>query len=150
MFILRRNNECYSVLGVVTISAVFTIGTLGFGLSLTQAAVVITTGPASGGQSHENHQPGLGINYLISTQGIFPSRNSGSTADITPLDADPFLGEITMFAGNFAPRGWAFTDGQLLPINSNAALFSLLGTQYGGDGRTCAAGRPCTMETARD
>lgn len=41
-----------------------------------------------------------------------------------------------MFAGNFAPRGWAFCDGQLLPISSNSALFSLIGTTYGGDGRT--------------
>ena len=44
-----------------------------------------------------------------------------------------------MFAGNFAPRGWAFCDGQLLPISSNSALFSLLGTIYGGDGRTTFA-----------
>jgi len=50
-----------------------------------------------------------------------------------------FLGSITMFGGNFAPRGWAFCDGQLLPISSNQALFSLLGTIYGGDGRTTFA-----------
>ncbi len=50
--------------------------------------------------------------------------------------SDPFIGEITMFAGNFAPRGWAFCDGQILPISQNTALFSLLGTTYGGDGRT--------------
>ena len=52
---------------------------------------------------------------------------------------DPFLAEITLFGGNFAPRGWAFCDGQLLPIASNSALFSLLGTTYGGDGRTTFA-----------
>ncbi len=52
---------------------------------------------------------------------------------------DPFLGEIIMFAGNFAPRGWALCDGQLLPINANSALFSILGTTYGGDGRTTFA-----------
>jgi len=52
---------------------------------------------------------------------------------------DPFLGEIVMFAGNFAPRGWAYCDGQLLPINTNQALFSILGTTYGGDGRTTFA-----------
>ncbi len=50
--------------------------------------------------------------------------------------SDPFIAEIHMFAGNFAPRGWAFCDGQLLPIAQNTALFSLLGTTYGGDGRT--------------
>jgi microcystin-dependent protein len=49
---------------------------------------------------------------------------------------EPFLGQIKMFAGNFAPRGYAFCDGQLLSIASNTALFSLLGTIYGGDGRT--------------
>lgn len=50
--------------------------------------------------------------------------------------SDPFIGQITMFAGNFAPRNWAFCDGQLLAIAQNSALFSLLGTTYGGDGRT--------------
>jgi microcystin-dependent protein len=53
--------------------------------------------------------------------------------------AEPFIAEIKMFAGNFAPRGWAFCDGQLLPISSNTALFSLVGTIYGGDGRTTFA-----------
>ena len=52
---------------------------------------------------------------------------------------DPLIGEIKMFAGNFAPRGWAFCDGQLLPISQNTALFSILGTTYGGDGRTTFA-----------
>lgn len=49
--------------------------------------------------------------------------------------SEPFIGEIRLFAGNFAPRGWAFCDGRRLPIAQNAALFSLLGTMYGGDGR---------------
>jgi microcystin-dependent protein len=52
---------------------------------------------------------------------------------------DGFLGEVKMFAGNFAPRGWAFCEGQILPINQNQALFSLLGTTYGGNGRTTYA-----------
>lgn len=52
---------------------------------------------------------------------------------------DPFLGEISWFAGNFAPTGWAFCDGQLLSINQNQSLFSLLGTMYGGDGQTTFA-----------
>jgi len=47
---------------------------------------------------------------------------------------DPFIGEIKMFAGNFAPYGWAFCDGQILQIVQNTALFSILGTTYGGDG----------------
>jgi microcystin-dependent protein len=46
----------------------------------------------------------------------------------------PFVGEIRMFAGNFAPSGWAFCNGQLMPISQNEALFNLIGTTYGGDG----------------
>lgn len=49
---------------------------------------------------------------------------------------EPFLGQIIMFGGNFAPRGWALCDGQTLSIAQNSALFSILGTIYGGDGRT--------------
>jgi len=52
---------------------------------------------------------------------------------------EPLIGLIIMFGGNFAPRGWAFCDGQLLPIATNEALFSILGTTYGGDGRTTFA-----------
>jgi microcystin-dependent protein len=50
--------------------------------------------------------------------------------------SDPFVAEIRMFAGNFAPVGWAMCNGQLLPISQNTALFSLLGTAYGGDGKS--------------
>ncbi|MFN2608075.1 MAG: phage tail protein [Acidimicrobiales bacterium] len=50
--------------------------------------------------------------------------------------SDPFIGEIRMFGGNFAPRGWALCNGQLLSISQNTALFSLLGTTYGGNGQT--------------
>lgn len=53
--------------------------------------------------------------------------------------SEPFIAEIKIFAGNFAPRGWAFCDGQLLPVAQNTALFSLIGTTYGGDGRTTTA-----------
>src|SRR5438034_10904654 len=52
---------------------------------------------------------------------------------------DQFVGEIRIFGGNFAPTGWAFCNGQLLPISQNTALFSLLGTQYGGNGTTTFA-----------
>lgn len=72
-------------------------------------------------------QPSLGLNYVIALQGIFPSRNLGN---------DDYLASVDLFAGNFAPRGYAFCDGQLLPIAQNSALFALLGTTYGGDGRT--------------
>jgi microcystin-dependent protein len=50
--------------------------------------------------------------------------------------ADPFVAEIRIFPFNFAPRGWAWCDGQLLPLSQNTALFSLLGTTYGGDGKS--------------
>ena len=50
--------------------------------------------------------------------------------------SDPFVAEIRIFAGNFAPTGWAQCNGQLLPISQNTALFSLLGTNYGGDGKS--------------
>lgn len=74
-----------------------------------------------------NHmQPFTAVNFCIATQGTFPS----------PSGLDPFLAEIMMFGGSFAPRGYAFCNGQLLPIASNSALFSILGTIYGGDGRT--------------
>ncbi len=53
--------------------------------------------------------------------------------------ATPFLGEIKIFTFNFAPRGWALCNGQILPINQNQALFSLLGTTYGGNGQTTFA-----------
>jgi microcystin-dependent protein len=50
--------------------------------------------------------------------------------------ADPFVAEIRVFGFNFAPKGWAFCDGQILPISQNTALFSLLGTNFGGDGKS--------------
>lgn len=53
--------------------------------------------------------------------------------------SEPFIAEIRIFAGNFAPRSWAFCNGQLLPISQNTALFSLIGTTYGGDGRSTTA-----------
>ncbi|GHA04739.1 hypothetical protein GCM10008090_12720 [Arenicella chitinivorans] len=73
--------------------------------------------------------PWLGVNYIIATLGVFPSRSG----------ADAYIAEIVMFGGNFAPRGWAFCHGQLLPVAQNTALFSLIGTTYGGDGRTTFA-----------
>ncbi|RED23663.1 microcystin-dependent protein [Flavobacterium cutihirudinis] len=71
-------------------------------------------------------------NYLILVFVIssFLSVNKVSAQDV------PILGQITIFAGNFAPRGWALCNGQLLSIQQNTALFSILGTTYGGDGRT--------------
>src|ERR1700742_3869982 len=53
--------------------------------------------------------------------------------------AQPYVGEIRIFAGNFAPAGWMFCDGQLLPISENETLFNLIGTTYGGDGQSTFA-----------
>ena len=53
--------------------------------------------------------------------------------------ANPFIGQITMFGGNFAPNGWAFCDGQLVPISEYDSLFSVIGTTYGGDGQNTFA-----------
>lgn len=89
-----------------------------------------TTGIEGGGQIRTNMQPTLGLHYIIAEQGIFPSRDGGGS------DEEPLVGQIQLFAGDFAPAGWAFCNGQLLSISQNTALFSLLGTTYGGNGQT--------------
>lgn len=75
---------------------------------------------------------GLAVNYIICMQGEFPTQGP-------PEVTGPFLGEIKIFAGNFAPYHWAFCHGQLVPIGQYQALFALLGTTYGGDGVTTFA-----------
>jgi microcystin-dependent protein len=100
-------------------------------------------------------QPSLGVTYIIAVDGVFPSRDRRdleTQEGETVADGDdlglrehqshrrlgelPYVGEVAMFAGNFAPRGWAKCEGQLLTIFDNEALFSLLGTTYGGNGQT--------------
>ncbi|CAB9510075.1 Hemolysin-type calcium-binding repeat 2 copies family protein [Seminavis robusta] len=81
----------------------------------------------------DNQGPYLGINYIVATQGTFPAYAGGRQS------SGPMLGEIRMFAGNFAPAGWAFCNGQVLSIQSNSALFAILGSIYGGDGRNTFA-----------
>lgn len=88
--------------------------------------LILTTNNTGGGQSFNNMQPYLTIRFCIALVGLYPTRNS----------ANPFIGEIQMFAFNFAPRNFADCNGQLLSISQNTALFSLVGTMYGGDGRT--------------
>jgi microcystin-dependent protein len=68
-----------------------------------------------------------------------PALPGGEQARAATNGLEPFLGEIMLFAGNFAPTGYAFCEGQLLPISQNTALFSILGTQYGGNGQTTFA-----------
>ncbi len=71
----------------------------------------------------------ISASVLAACMGLSPSATA----------SEPFIAQITMFGGNFAPRSWAFCNGQLLAINQYQALFSLLGTTYGGDGRTTFA-----------
>ncbi len=93
------------------------------------------TGMGGSGQPLNNQQPSLALNYVIALQGIYPSRDGGGYEDNEAV----FLGEILSTAVSFAPGGFALCAGQLLPIAQNTALFSLLGTYYGGDGRTTFA-----------
>jgi microcystin-dependent protein len=99
-------------------------------------------------QTHENRQPYLATNYIISLYGIFPSQTKaleeaeymilqadGSVSEFEQKSTEPFLAEVKIFSFPFAPKGWAMCNGQLLPINQNQALFSLVGTMYGGDGQ---------------
>lgn len=83
---------------------------------------------AGGSQPHNNMMPYLAVSFIISLFGIFPSQGGGG-------GTEPFLAEIRLVAFNFAPGGWAFCDGQLMAINQNQALFSLMGTTYGGNGQ---------------
>ena len=88
--------------------------------------LILTSSNTGGGVAINNIQPSLALNYCICLFGVFPSRSS----------SEPFIGEIQLFGFNFAPRNFATCSGQLLSISQNTALFSLLGTTYGGDGRT--------------
>jgi len=83
--------------------------------------------------NNSNMQPSLGVNYIIATTGYYPPYPKGTKG------IDPYIGEIIMFAGNYAPQGYAFCNGQILSIASNQALFSILGTTYGGNGVTTFA-----------
>jgi microcystin-dependent protein len=84
----------------------------------------LVLGTIGNGQAVNNMQPSLTLNYCIALVGYFPSRNG----------YEQFIGEITLYPYNFAPRDWAFCNGQILSIAQNTALFSLLGTTYGGNG----------------
>src|SRR5262245_36990727 len=109
--------------------AVVGIFALAFAPAGSAAEVTGTTGSSV---PFSTQQPSLVMNYLISLDGIFPARDGG------PPNGK-FLGEVTPFAGNFAPSGWAMANGQLLTISQNTALFALLGTTYGGNGQTTFA-----------
>lgn len=78
---------------------------------------------------------GFGLSHVPFRPAMLESRESVG-ASSAAFFSDPYLGQMMLVPYNFAPRGWAFAHGQLLPIAQNSALFSLLGTMYGGDGRT--------------
>jgi microcystin-dependent protein len=75
----------------------------------------------------------LALNYIICTSGIFVGPNTSSNIDFA------WIGEVKLFAGNYAPPGWAFCNGQTLNIADNTALFAIIGTYYGGNGVTSFA-----------
>ena len=84
-------------------------------------------------------QPSKAVNYIIALVGDYPSRSRRDSEDAHPRSRRstlPFIGQMQYAGFNFAPRGWAKCDGQLLAISTNTALFSLIGTYYGGDGRS--------------
>ena len=89
----------------------------------------LVMGYTGGGQVIDNRQPSLVLNYCIATDGIYPMRSS----------VEPFVGEIELFGFSFVPRNYAACNGQLMNIYDYSALYSLLGNQFGGDGRTTFA-----------
>ena len=80
---------------------------------------------ANGSVGFRKGHGGLGLRFIICVQGIYPSEEFGSEG--------PYLSEIKLFAGDFAPLGWMFCEGQSLPINQHTALFSLIEWTYGGN-----------------
>jgi microcystin-dependent protein len=120
---------------VIGASSQLQIGTyLGDETSLLNSQLPVAAGGS--GQPVDNREPSAALTYLIPLTGIFPPHDSGS------VDPDTqYLGEIVAvaFDANVAPTSWAEAKGQLLPINQHQALFSLLGTMYGGDGITTFA-----------
>ena len=91
-----------------------------------------TTGTAAA--TFENRQPTQATRYIIALQGVFPNDEGGSPHDAAAHDrSTPFIGEIRPVAFDFAPSGWAFCEGQSLPINQNQALYALIQNTYGGN-----------------
>jgi microcystin-dependent protein len=118
-----------NLLGRVAVGATTTnpIGTQ-FG----EAATTLTTAQLPpGGTPVKNSQPSLSVNYIIATQGIFPSQG-GTSGGFSQSTAT--LGEIVAFGGDYAPAGWALANGQTLLDTSNEALFNIIGTTYGSGG----------------
>jgi microcystin-dependent protein len=98
----------------------------------------LMTTPTGGSQPHENRQPYLALNYCIAMVGVYPSRDNYNAAGAT-RGLDPFFAETAIVAFNFAPIGYQSCNGQIMAISQNTALFSLLGTTYGGNGQSTFA-----------
>ncbi len=96
---------------------------------------------AGGGQPHNNMMPTLFLNYCIAMQGAFPPATDPRREPHEEQDSVTmqYMGEIRIMSFNFAPKNWALCNGQILSIAQNQALFSLLGTTYGGNGVTTFA-----------
>jgi microcystin-dependent protein len=94
-----------------------------------------TTGLTGDGGVLSTQGPGLGLSWLIATAGVFPTPNT----PVFSKNASTAVGELLLFAGDFAPKGFVLADGRLLQISSNLALFALLGATYGGDGTSTFA-----------
>lgn len=142
-----------SVNPVLNFPARNSAGVVQYGELSNENASTSILGASGGNQPHENMQPYLAVNYIISLYGIFPSQSKdGSGIDYKLLKpdssidnydqtrgADPFISEILIFPFSYVPRGYAACNGQLLPINQNQVLFALLGTTFGGNGQTTFA-----------
>src|SRR5262245_12383672 len=104
-------------------------------LEALEERTLLDTGMAGGGLPLDNLQPSIALNYIIAVKGEFPRR--GGSPSGTGQEA--LLGEVRLFAGDTAPDDWMFAAGQVLSIGQNTALFSLLGTNYGGNGKSTFA-----------
>ena len=127
-----NGSTTYALPNLLGRAAVGATATNPIGTQFGQAATSLTTGQLPpGGTPVNNDQPSLSVSYIIATQGIFPSQG-GTSGGFSQTTAT--LGEIVAFAGNYAPAGWAFANGQTLLDTSNDALFNLIGTTYGSGG----------------
>jgi microcystin-dependent protein len=91
--------------------------------------------PVALGQKVGGTVPGLGLNFLICTAGIYPPPSGNGS--FPPNEA--WIGQVVAYAGARPPSGWALCDGSLIPIEDSEELFNLIGTAYGGDGETVFA-----------
>jgi microcystin-dependent protein len=102
-----------------------------------QADLAAHTADADAHHTPSRETEWLGMTWCIALEGVYPSRSKMAPVDpVDELAYEPQVGSVALFAGNFAPRGWARCEGQLLLVNDYAALFSLVGSTYGGDGFT--------------